>query len=210
MRNATETDRVIALAGVFQAAHLVAGVARRGLADATALRATIGGLFALNPETTAAVFGGVGHLQEGLRVLRQQLGERSGPREVETTRYVVGILHLERRLRRRADLLGNIRQGLEAIARRPSGLEPTDPEVLRELADLYVASLGSLGPRIMVSGEPSLLAQPENASRIRALLFAGVRAAVLWRQCGGSRLRLLLGRRRLLEVARDLAVQTTT
>jgi high frequency lysogenization protein len=207
LRTPTEADRALALAGVFQAAHLVRRVARQGLADAPALAASIASLFVVDPPDAASVYGGVAPLQEGLRVLRQQLGERSGPRDLEIVRYVVGILHLERRLRRRRDVLGRIREGLEAIAARPEGASPTDPEVVRALAELYVATISTLGPRIMVRGEPAVLAQPDNASRIRALLFAGVRSAVLWRQCGGSRLRLLLGRRRLLDAARALAGQ---
>ena len=77
-------------------------------------------------------------------------------------------------------------------------------ETVERLAQIYLATVATLGPRIMVHGEPTLLARPENASRIRALLLAGVRAAVLWRQCGGSRLGLLLGRQRILRAAREL------
>mgnify|MGYP003589576645 CR=1 FL=1 len=43
-------------------------------------------------------------------------------------------------------------------------------------------------------------------ARIRAALLAAVRAAVLWRQMGGSHLRLFFGRRRL--AARARALQT--
>ena len=68
-----------------------------------------------------------------------------------------------------------------------------------------MATVSTLGPRIIVRGDPALLARPESANRIRALLLAGIRAAVLWRQCGGTRVGLILGRRRLLEAARGLA-----
>jgi high frequency lysogenization protein len=39
---------------------------------------------------------------------------------------------------------------------------------------------------------------------IRALLLGGMRAAVLWRQCGGNRLQLLLRRKALLRACREL------
>ena len=54
----------------------------------------------------------------------------------------------------------------------------------------------------MVHGAQIHLAKPDNANRIRALLLAGIRAARLWRQSGGSRLRLLLRRKLLLQEAR--------
>jgi high frequency lysogenization protein len=51
---------------------------------------------------------------------------------------------------------------------------------------------------VIVRGERSYLANLDNASRIRALLLAGIRAAVLWRQAGGNRWRLIVGRQALL------------
>jgi high frequency lysogenization protein len=32
--------------------------------------------------------------------------------------------------------------------------------------------------------------------------LAGIRSAILWRQCGGRRMQILLGRRKLLDAAR--------
>jgi high frequency lysogenization protein len=201
----TDSDRVLALAGVFQAADLVKQVARRGLADAATLAATLGSVFVLDPPSVESVFGGPTNLARGLRVVHNQIGGRgAGSRDPEVTRYVVGILHLEGRLRRRPEVLRRIRDGLEAMlvdGRPPS---PADPEVTRRLGELYVSTVSKVGPRVIVQGEPAILAQPEHAGRIRALLLAGIRAAVLWRQCGGSRLGLLLRRKRLAAIARDL------
>jgi high frequency lysogenization protein len=53
----------------------------------------------------------------------------------------------------------------------------------------------------MVRGEPVYLQNPDNQNRIRALLLAGVRAAWLWRQVGGSRWKILFARKRLLAAA---------
>ena len=43
------------------------------------------------------------------------------------------------------------------------------------------------------------LQQPNNASKIRALLLAGIRSARLWRQLGGHRWQLVISRRKLLK-----------
>jgi high frequency lysogenization protein len=67
------------------------------------------------------------------------------------------------------------------------------------LAGCYQQTISTLQPRIMVHGEASLLADPDNQQRIRTLLLAAIRAAVLWRQCGGGRLTLLLRRKALLQ-----------
>ena len=200
----TDRDRGVALAGVFQAAHLVSRVARRGLAEASALEASLASVLALDAESVEAVFGGTAGVSDGLRVMRQQLGSGAGGRDLEVTRYVVGILHLERKLSRRPDLLARIRARVMALTTAPEAPSAVASETIERLAEIYLATVSTLGPRVMVRGEPALLARPENASRIRALLLAGIRAAVLWRQCGGSRLGLLLGRRRTLEAMRDL------
>ena len=82
--------------------------------------------------------------------------------------------------------------------------DPADPEVIAGLADCYRQTVSTLQPRIIVRGEQAVLARPEVQQVVRALLLAAVRAAVLWRQCGGGRLTLLLRRRALHEAAGDL------
>ena len=59
---------------------------------------------------------------------------------------------------------------------------------------LYQDTISTLGPKIMVSGEQPHLSNERNANKVRALLLAGIRSAVLWKQCGGSRWQFLFGR----------------
>ena len=65
--------------------------------------------------------------------------------------------------------------------------------------------ISDLKPRIMVAGEQNYLLNTDTAARVRTLLLAGIRAAVLWRQLGGSKWKLLLSRKRYVSVARNLA-----
>jgi high frequency lysogenization protein len=65
-----------------------------------------------------------------------------------------------------------------------------------KLGQLYKDTVSQLSPRIIINGEQQHLSNENNASRIRALLLAGLRSAILWRQCGGSRLSLLFNRKR--------------
>jgi high frequency lysogenization protein len=48
---------------------------------------------------------------------------------------------------------------------------------------------------VMVQGNPHYLGQPGVVAEIRAILLAAVRAAVLWRQLGGSYWDFLFSRR---------------
>lgn len=206
------TDRTLALAALFQATQLVQQVARRGQAADSDIRTCLDSLFKIDAPSTAAIFadseghtGGHTGLATGLNTLRARLGGGGSAEELEVTRYVVSLLHLERRLARKQPVQDALRTGIERIAAQAEYFaSPTHANVIAALGALYQQTISTLSPRIMVQGEPLYLADTARASLIRALLLAGIRAAVLWRQLGGNRWQLLLGRRRILETARQL------
>jgi high frequency lysogenization protein len=197
----TDHDRVIALAGVLQAADLVRDIARRGQARSDDVETGLASLIQIDAASSADIYGGIARLRTGLRLLEQQLEQ---PRDMELTRYVLALLGLERKLARRPELLDAIRAGIEDAIRNLPHFPVDHSNTIARFADLYLNSLSTLSPRIMVSGDPAHLSHPENANRIRALLLAGIRAATLWRQSGGGRLTLLLRRNPLLRETRRL------
>ncbi len=197
----TDHDRTIALAGLIQSVDLVRNIARRSQADPEALATCLASLLRIDAENSAAVYGGIASLRSGLRLLEQQL---DSPQDMELTRYAVTLLALERKLARRGDLLSLISTGLGEISASLVHFPLTHSNTIARFADLYLKTLSTLSPRIMVSGTQAYLNNPENANRIRALLLGGVRAATLWRQSGGNRLTLLLRRNPLLRETRRL------
>jgi high frequency lysogenization protein len=197
----TMENKVIALAGVLQAAHLVNTTAQRGMADQVALEASIGSVLKIDAASPHEVFGGLDGVESGLRQIERQIGRE---RDALEQRYVISLLQLEGRLRARPDLIARVREGIQAADALAAAGRVTDPEVLETLATTYSDTISTLSPRVMVNGDPNLLNRPEIANRIRALLLAGVRAGVLWHQCGGSRLKLLLQARRTVNTARAL------
>lgn len=203
MTQYTQEDRVIALAGVFQAARLARDIARNGVCDGPAFEASRESLFEFDPESVASVFDGEGGVIRGLQALSEQL-ERPQRRDLETSRYVVALLHLADRLMRDQRSLQALSDDLTALARRRGHIELGAGIVNEQLAEIYQDRISVLGPRIMIRGEPLHLQNPENASRIRVALLAGIRAAVLWRQAGGSKWQFLLRRRAITTQARDL------
>jgi len=196
-----DQDRVIALAGVHQAAHCVQRVANRGSVDIDQMEPCIYSLFQIDAEDVPSVFGEAGAVSTGARqVVAQITGEPE--RNLELTRYVIALMRLERTLARRRDVLAKIGSRISAAAAARGDLPLLDPEVLAGLAGIYSDTISKLMPRIIVRGNPLYLKNPENQDRIRALLLAGIRSAMLWRQVGGNRWQVLLGRRRLLDAAR--------
>jgi high frequency lysogenization protein len=198
-----ERDRCIALAGVFQAAELASQVAHKGMADTDAMEASIHSLFQLDADSVEAVYNGLSGVSTGLRIVAQQL-EGASSRKMETTRYVVSLLHLERKLHGNSGMLERIADGIRTANDRLVHYPMLHSNILAGIAEIYSETISTLKPRIMVQGDPLHLKNPENINTIRSLLLAGIRSAMLWRQCGGGRLRILLGRNKLIHATHAL------
>lgn len=199
----SDDDRAIALAGLFQACRLVKQVAHEGTADPDAMRASIHSLFQIDTQGVTEVFGGLEGIASGLRVAHRQLSGAE-PRDNELTRYLLSLIQLERKLIDRDDRLQSIGDGIRKANDRLAHFPETHGNILAALADIYFENISNLQPRIMVNGDPLHLQNPDNVNRIRALLLSGIRAAMLWRQLGGRRRQLLLGRNRIIDAVERL------
>jgi high frequency lysogenization protein len=197
----SDQDRLIALAGLHQAAHCVQRIANRGSVDVEQMEPCVHSLFQIDAEDVPAVFGDTGAVATGARQIIAQITGKP-ERNIELTRYVISLLRHERNLGRRPDMLAQVGSRMRSAAAARGDLPLLDREILSGLAGIYSDTISKLTPRIIVRGNPMYLQNAENQERIRALLLAGIRAALLWRQVGGHRWQILLGRRRLLESAR--------
>ncbi|MBK1720135.1 high frequency lysogenization protein HflD [Thiocystis violacea] len=197
----TNLERVIALAGLYQALNCVIRIARHGTADADTMEPCLHSLFQIDAEDVDAVFGKPGAVANGARQLIAQLTGQP-ERNLELTRYAVQIIKLERSLARRPDQLALISAGIQEAEAKREHFALQHPNMLAHLADIYSNSLSHLEPRLLIQGDPMHLRNPDNQNRVRALLLAGVRAARLWRQVGGSRWQIFFNNKQILEDAR--------
>lgn len=198
------TTQVIALAGLCQALKLVQGVARTQQPDKEQMSIALASIANLSPETPLDIYGGsLQNVSAGLQLLADQLGD-TPKKDVELTRYVVGVLSLERRLNKAPEKLQQLSEQLQQLERQLQHFAVTDDNMVGRLADIYSDCISSLGARIQVYGQPELLQQSAVQQKVRALLLAAIRSAVLWRQAGGSRLHFIFKRRKLVAEARQL------
>ncbi len=206
----TVADRCLALAGIFQAVEAVHAVARSGTAPTERIRPLLDSLFVVDAGSTAEVYGGVTGLESGLRAVAARLSGSTGREGLAVTRHVITLIHLAGKLQRRPDLLEALREGIEAARGQLAYFgDVTHDTVLAALAALYQKTVSTLSPRVMVQGDPAILARPEHQNLIRALLLAGIRSAILWQQSGGRRWQLLLRRRAFQEAADSLLATVT-
>ncbi|NOY62853.1 MAG: high frequency lysogenization protein HflD [Gammaproteobacteria bacterium] len=188
----------LALAGVFQAAGLVQKIAREGNASQSRIETCVQSIFNTDPENVSDVYGGTCKVVNGLELIRDVFGAKKRTQDFEVTQYVISLLHLERQLAKKPAILDQIAAGVEKARGQVEHFTITHDVVMASLGELYSNTISTLSPRILVNGDEVHLSNPNSANKIRTLLLAGVRSAVLWKQCGGSRRQLLFRRKKVI------------
>lgn len=204
MRSRAE-QQTIALAAIFQVSALVEQLARTGELRQELSTPLIKSLFEQNPANFDDIYGAPAtNLELGLHQLH--LACSRSPRGInpDITRYALSLLHLERKLQRSPGMLDALGNGITQASRQAHHFSITHENTLASLADLYKQTLSQLSFRIRVTGDPTYLQSNKTADRVRTLLLAGIRAAILWRQVGGRRWQLLVSRKRYGTIAANL------
>ena len=67
-----------------------------------------------------------------------------------------------------------------------------------------MSALSTFRFRIQVTGDVRHLQNPLVVHKIRAILLAGIRSALLWRQVGGKRWHFIVYRKKLLETIKTI------
>lgn len=202
----TLTNQTIALAGIAQVAVLVQQLATTGTCDEEAMKASIGSVLKIDSDSVADIYGGLSGLKLGLDQLNGQIAGNKAPNP-EQARYAAATVFLEKKLSDHKDMLNTIQIGIVKAQAQSEQYGLLHGNVLANLGDLYHSTISTLQPRIMVNGEQSYLSRPDIASKIRALLLAGVRSALLWRQCGGSRWKFIFYRKKIQSELQYLITQ---
>lgn len=200
-------DLTIALAGIFQAIALVDQTAKTGQVSQEALQTCLQSLLDLNPQNTLAVYGGdLNNLRTGLELLNELLIKNT-PKHQDMIRYALGVLHLQKKLASRKDMLNLIASRIEQAAQQAQHFSIIHENVIANLGGIYSDTLSSFRFRIQVKGDYNYLQQQRLANQIRALLLAAVRSAILWRQLGGNRWQLIFQRKKIAQSVKGMLEQ---
>jgi len=194
-------EKHLALAGVSQAATLVQQIARRGTVDKNAVEASLSSILVTDPDSPQQVFGQLSNLSVGYRTLVNQLSDKTSHKDTELTRYIASILGLERKLAKKPAAMSELADRISHVQRQLAHVDFDNTQIVSSLASIYSDIISPLAPRIQVAGNPEYLSQATHQHRVRALLLAGVRAAVMWRQMGGRRRQILFNRKSILNSA---------
>ena len=198
-----EKEQTIALSAVFQAAELVAVLAKTGKVDNTSLQPLLESLLMVNAASTEDIYGGQwdcsSNLALGRRITKQALGKERSSVNPDTLRYALSLIHLENKLSKAPEMLSLIGQKIGQIEQKKAHYDSVLHEnMLASISGMYQDTLSKLSFRIQVHGDSRFLQQPHVANQVRAILMSGIRAAMLWRQLGGKRWHLIFKRKGLL------------
>nr|WP_223281554.1 high frequency lysogenization protein HflD [Xenorhabdus griffiniae] len=198
-------DITLALAGICQSGRLVQKLAHEGQCDTDAFEIMINSVLNMNPTSTLDVFGNnAGNLRVGLDAMLGMFnGSHSGV-SADLTRYMLSLVALERRLNKNPSAVNQLANRIEQLERQQAYFEPMSEGMLNALAGIYVDVISPLGPRIQVTGSPDVLRNSLIQAKVRSVLLAGIRSAVLWQQVGGSRLQIMFSRQRLIRQAKEI------
>lgn len=197
-------EQAIALAAIFQAAELVANLARKGTLDTEYAKPLLASILVINANSTEDIYGGQfdcqGNLALGRRIAKEVMGKGRDAVNPDTIRYALSMIHLESKLRKEPEMLSAIGQRLGQLERQLEHYDDVMHEnVVAGVSGMYQDTLSKLPFRIQVHGDSRFLQQPHIAHQVRAILMAGIRAAMLWRQVGGKRWHLIFKRKALMK-----------
>ncbi|EAT13391.1 high frequency lysogenization protein HflD [Bermanella marisrubri] len=192
-------NQSIALAGLFQAAHLVEQLAKTGQANENDFRTCIESLFQTNPNSIEDIYGGCkSNVKLGFKEVRFLTdGKQRTGSSPDVMRYALGILHLEKKLRKNRAMMAKMSGGIEQAKRQLDHFHSNHENLIANLSGLYQETLSTFRFRIHVTGNAQHLRNPATANKIRALLLCAVRSAILWRQMGGRRWQFLFQRNKI-------------
>lgn len=197
-------DISIALAGLLQACAQVEQLAKTGYLKTDEFETAVNSLHITSPSNVLEVFGSVAALQTGLEKLEHMLSNYRRSPSTDLFRYALGVMHIQKRLAKRPDVLSVIGNRLERAKLQAEHFGPAHDNTVSNIADIYSDTISKFQYRIQVTGNYNYLQQDRVANQVRTLLLAAIRASTLWRQIGGSRWQFIFHRAAILEACHEL------
>jgi len=197
-------EQIFALASMFQSARLIDQLANGRPINQAAFDCSMDSLFTLQAHSIEDIYGYGDGLLVGLKTLLAYLGGEGKKPQRQIIYYVLSMIKLQGRLTKDARLVDKIQQGLQSIEQQATDFELSQTARAHKIDGLYRQTISHLQPRIIVQGDQTHLGNSDTTSQVRTLLFAGIRAAVLWRQKGGNRWKLIFARKQIIQQVEQL------
>ena len=192
-------NETISLGAIYQACNEIKKIAWQGEINNNIIEPLINSVYQTTSEEIEDVFISIKRLNSGLDFLRRQLVGDAFSRDGEVSRYFEAIGILVKNMNKKDDVLNKLRTELTKQS-MPINEDNLDQHALF-LSELYLSTVSTVEPRIIVNGDNKYLTDKKNAAMIRSLLLCAIRSYILWQQSGGSKFRIMLFKKKIAELA---------
>jgi len=197
-------QQVVALAGLLQSTQAVEAVAQQGSCEDLLLETAINSIFVTSPKSTLDVYGNLGNISTGLKQANELMGPKSTNKQLRSVKYALAIIHLEQKVSKHSTMLETLGRRLDQASTQVQHFGILHENVIANLAGIYTDTVSTFNLKVHVSGQERFLTIDHNAAKIRCLLLAGIRSAMLWRQLGGRRWQFIFQRNKIHSASKHL------
>ena len=192
-------NETISLGAIYQACNEIKKIAWQGEINNNIIEPLINSVYQTTSEEIEDVFISIKRLNSGLDFLRRQLVGDAFSRDGEVSRYFEAMGILVKNMNKKDDVLNKLRTELTKQS-MPINEDNLDQHALF-LSELYLSTISTVEPRIIVNGDNKYLTDKKNAAMIRSLLLCAIRSYILWQQSGGSKFRIFIFKKKIAELA---------
>ena len=192
-------NETISLGAIYQACNEIKKIAWQGEINNNIIEPLINSVYQTTSEEIEDVFISINRLNSGLDFLRRQLVGDAFSRDGEVSRYFEAIGILVKNMNKKDEILNKLRTELTKQS-MPINEDNLDQHALF-LSELYLSTISTVEPRIIVNGDNKYLTDKKNAAMIRSLLLCAIRSYILWQQSGGSKFRIFIFKKKIAELA---------
>ena len=192
-------NETISLGAIYQACNEIKKIAWQGEINNNIIEPLINSVYQTTSEEIEDVFISTKRLNSGLDFLRRQLVGDAFSRDGEVSRYFEAIGILVKNMNKKDEVLNKLRIELTKQS-MPIKEDNLDQHALF-LSELYLSTISTVEPRIIVNGDNKYLTDKKNAAMIRSLLLCAIRSFILWQQSGGSKFRIFIFKKKIAELA---------
>ena len=192
-------NETISLGAIYQACNEIKKIAWQGEINNNIIEPLINSVYQTTSEEIEDVFISIKRLNSGLDFLRRQLVGDAFSRDGEVSRYFEAIGILVKNMNKKDEVLNKLRTELTKQS-LPINEDNLDQHALF-LSELYLSTISTVEPRIIVNGDNKYLTDKKNAAMIRSLLLCAIRSYILWQQSGGSKFRIFIFKKKIAELA---------
>ena len=192
-------NETISLGAIYQACNEIKKIAWQGEININTIEPLINSVYQITSENIDDIYINIKRLNTGLDFLRRQLVGDAFSRDAEVIRYFEALGILIKNMNKKEDIFNKLRQQLtqQTMAVEKGNL---DDHALF-LSDLYLNTVSTVEPRIIVNGDNKYLTVKKNAAMIRSLLLCAIRSYILWQQSGGSKFRIFIFKKKIAKLA---------